>query len=574
MAEIIRMPKMSDTMTDGVIASWLKNVGDSVKSGDILAEVETDKATMELESYEDGTLLFIGPKNGESVSVDGVLAIIGKKDEDISGLMAEVNGGGAAPAAEPKQEAAPASEAKEEPKKEQSAPAAQPAAAANVNAEVVRMPKMSDTMQEGTIVAWHKKVGDKVKSGDLLAEVETDKATMELESYEDGTLLYIGVEAGASVTVDGVLAIIGEEGADYQALLNGGGKAGDKGPDVMSGSIEEVTRAENHKSEGQSNSGDGVNQSADAPVPGQGTETSGISTENKGRVLASPLAKKVAQEKGFNIADIKGSGENGRVVLKDVKSFTPGAVAAPAQPQKAASAPQAAAPAQPGEAFTEVPVSQMRKIIARRLSESLFTAPHFYLTMEIDMDKAMEARVSMNEVAPVKVSFNDMVIKACAAALKKHPAVNSSWLGDKIRYNNVVNIGVAVAVEDGLLVPVVRNADQKSLSVISAEVKDLGGKAKSKKLQPSDWEGSTFTISNLGMFGIEEFTAIINPPDACILAVGGIKQTPVVKNGQIQIGNVMKVTLSCDHRVVDGAVGSAFLQTLKGFLEDPVRMLV
>lgn len=543
-------------MTDGVIASWLKKVGDSVKSGDVLAEVETDKATMELESYEDGTLLFIGPKDGESVPVDGVLAIIGKKDEDISGLLAEVNGGGApAKAEQPKKEEAPKAETKQE-----------AAPATNVNAEVVRMPKMSDTMQEGTIVAWHKKVGDKVKSGDLLAEVETDKATMELESYEDGTLLYIGVEAGNAVEVDGILAIIGEEGADYKALLSGGGA-----PNPTTGSQEEVSRAENHKTDAQTQSGDGVNQAANAPVPGQGSSAS-AGSENQGRIFASPLAKKIAQDKGINLADVKGSGENGRIVQRDVENFTPSAAAPKASAQ--ASAPSAAPVAAPGEAYTEVPVSQMRKVIARRLSESLFTAPHFYLTMEIDMDKAMEARTAMNEVSPVKVSFNDMVIKAAAAALKKHPAVNSSWLGDKIRYNNVVNIGVAVAVEEGLLVPVVRNADQKSLSSISAEVKDLGGKAKSKKLQPSDWEGSTFTISNLGMFGIEEFTAIINPPDACILAVGGIKQTPVVKNGQIQIGNVMKVTLSCDHRVVDGAVGSAFLQTLKAFLENPVTMLV
>ncbi len=411
-----------------------------------------------------------------------------------------------------------------------------------------------------------------MKSGDLLAEVETDKATMELESYEDGTLLYIGVEAGASVAVDGILAIIGEAGADYQALLNGGSSSGGNANPAEAKSQEEATRLEEHKTEAQSQSGDGVNQAAGAPVPGQGTQTASAPA-NQGRLLASPLAKKVAQEKGISLADVKGSGENGRIVLRDVENFTPGA-AAPKAAQLQAAAPQVSAPAQSGEAYTEVPVSQMRKVIARRLSESLFTAPHFFLTMEIDMDKAMEARVAMNEVAPVKVSFNDMVIKAAAAALRKHPAVNSSWLGDKIRYNNVVNIGVAVAVEDGLLVPVVRNADQKSLSTISAEVKDLGGKAKSKKLQPSDWEGSTFTISNLGMFGIEEFTAIINPPDACILAVGGIKETPVVKNGQIQIGNVMKVTLSCDHRVVDGAVGSAFLQTLKAFLENPVTMLV
>ncbi|WP_207431222.1 pyruvate dehydrogenase complex dihydrolipoamide acetyltransferase [Sabulibacter ruber] len=577
MAEIIRMPKMSDTMTEGVIASWLKKVGDSVKSGDVLAEVETDKATMELESYEDGTLLYIGPKDGESVPVDGVLAIIGKQGEDISGLLGQVNGGGAAA---PAQEAPKAEAPKEAPKTEAApAPAAQPAA--NVNANVVTMPKMSDTMQEGTIVAWHKKVGDKVKSGDLLAEVETDKATMELESYEDGTLLYIGVEAGASVAVDGVLCIIGEAGADYQALLNGGGgskaQAENKGPDVLSGSIEEVTRAENHKTDAQSQSGDGVNPTAGAPVPGPGTETAAAPV-NQGRILASPLAKKVAQEKGISLAQVKGSGENGRIVLRDVENFTPSA-APQAQPQQAAApapaaAPQAVPAAAPGVEYTEVPVSQMRKVIARRLAESKFGAPHFYLTMEIDMDNAMKARTSINEVSPVKVSFNDLVIKATAAALRKHPAVNSSWLGDKIRYNNVVNIGVAVAVEEGLLVPVVRNADVKTLSAIAAEVKDLGGKAKSKKLQPAEMTGNTFTISNLGMFGIEEFTAIINPPDACILAVGGIKQTPVVKNGQIQIGNVMKVTLSCDHRVVDGAVGSAFLQTLKGFLEDPVRILV
>ncbi|GAA4296157.1 pyruvate dehydrogenase complex dihydrolipoamide acetyltransferase [Nibribacter koreensis] len=578
MAEIIRMPKMSDTMTDGVIASWLKKVGDSVKSGDVLAEVETDKATMELESYEDGTLLYIGPKNGESVPVDGVLAIIGKQGEDISGLMAEVNGG-AAPA--PKAEKAPQAETpKEEPKKEEAAPAPQPAAAApaaNVNAEIVRMPKMSDTMTDGTIVAWHKKVGDKVKAGDLLAEVETDKATMELESYEDGTLLYIGVEAGSSVAVDGVLCIIGEAGADYKALLNGGAQGGGNANPATAPTQEQATRLEEHKTEAQSQSGDGVGQASSLPTPAPATNASAPAPAagNQGRVLASPLAKKVAQEKGISLTQVKGSGENGRIVLRDVENFTPSAAAPQAQaPVASAPAPFAAPVAAPGEAYSEVPVSQMRKIIAKRLAESKFSAPHFYLTMEIDMDRAMEARASMNEVSPVKVSFNDLVIKAAAAALRKHPAVNSSWLGDKIRYNNVINIGVAVAVEDGLLVPVVRNADQKTLSAISAEVKDLGGKAKSKKLQPSDWEGNTFTISNLGMFGIEEFTAIINPPDACILAVGGIKQTPVVKNGQIQIGNIMKVTLSCDHRVVDGAVGSAFLQTLKGFLEDPVRMLV
>lgn len=545
-------------MTEGVIASWLKKEGDKVSSGDILAEVETDKATMELESYEDGTLLYIGPKKGDSVPVDALIAIIGKEGEDISGLLNDAKGGNGKPAAK---------EEKPEEKKEETkaAPAPQEAPAkvadvSNIKASVIRMPKMSDTMTEGVLVSWQKKEGDKVKSGDILAEVETDKATMELESYEDGTLLYIGVNEGDSVAVDAIIAIIGEEGADYKALLS-------------AASSNKQSRQENAKTD------EAIEESVDAVTSEKVEETkvtdtateSNEASEN-GRIKASPLAKRVAKEKGYNLSQIKGSGENGRIVLRDVENFTPSAA-----PQKAAApqaAPAAAIPGAPAEAYEEVNVSQMRKVIARRLAESKFSAPHFYLTMEIDMDKAIEARASINEVSPVKVSFNDLVIKAAAAALRQHPAVNSSWLGDKIRYNKHINIGVAVAVEEGLLVPVVRNADFKSLSAISAEVKDLGGKAKSKKLQPSDWEGNTFTISNLGMFGIEEFTAIINPPDACIMAVGGIKQTPVVRNGEIKIGNVMKVTLSCDHRVVDGAVGSAFLQTFKNLLENPVRILV
>ncbi|OKL40377.1 pyruvate dehydrogenase complex dihydrolipoamide acetyltransferase [Pontibacter flavimaris] len=564
MAEVIKMPKMSDTMTEGVIASWLKKEGDKVSAGDILAEVETDKATMELESYEDGTLLYIGPKKGDSVPVNAVIAIIGKEGEDISGLLSEVKGGGA-PAAK-----AEVKEEKPEPKKEEAKPAAAKAEApaktavdtSNIKASVIRMPKMSDTMTEGVLVSWLKKQGDKVKSGDVLAEVETDKATMELESYEDGTLLYTGVKEGDSVAIDAIIAIIGEEGADYKALLE------------ASSSNTEV-REENAQTD------EAIEASVDATTSEKVQETKVTDTAGQetaagsenGRIKASPLAKRVAKEKGFNLSQIKGSGEGGRIVLRDVENFTPSAA-----PQKAAS-PQAAPassaiPGAPAEAYEEVAVSQMRKVIARRLAESKFSAPHFYLTMEIDMDKAIEARASINEVSPVKVSFNDLVIKAAAAALRQHPAVNSSWLGDKIRYNKHINIGVAVAVEEGLLVPVVRNADYKSLSAIAAEVKDLGGRAKSKKLQPAEWEGNTFTVSNLGMFGIEEFTAIINPPDACIMAVGGIKQTPVVKNGNIQIGNVMKVTLSCDHRVVDGAVGSAFLQTFKNLLENPVRILV
>ncbi|MDF7812268.1 pyruvate dehydrogenase complex dihydrolipoamide acetyltransferase [Hymenobacter sp. YC55] len=576
MAEIIKMPKMSDTMTEGVIATWLKKVGDKIKSGDVLAEVETDKATMELENYEDGTLLYIGPKEGESVAVDGILAIVGKEGEDFSGLLSGGQGGAPAAAEAPKAEAAPAPQAPAAP-----APALEPVAtpvsapvvaapaapAGNgKKATVVRMPKMSDTMTEGTIASWLKKVGDKVKSGDVLAEVETDKATMELENYEDGTLLYIGPKDGEAIAVDGVLAIIGEEGADVQALL--GGQSGGSAAPAAAPAPEEAAPA--------------------ATAPAAATTTQ---QPAGGRLLASPLAKSIAKEKGIDLNTIKGSGENGRIISRDLESVQPSAApaaqpaatpaaqpaaapqAAPAAPS-AQPAPQAAASAPASQDYTDTPVSQMRKVIARRLSESLFTAPHFYLTMEILMDRAMEVRTQLNALSPVKLSFNDLVIKAAAVALKQHPAVNSSWLGDKIRQNKVVNIGVAVAVDEGLLVPVVRNADGKGLSTIATEVKELAGKAKSKKLQPAEWEGSTFTISNLGMFGIDEFTAIINPPDACILAVGGIKQTAVVKDGALTIGNIMKVTLSCDHRVVDGATGAAFLQTLKSLLEDPMRMLI
>ncbi|GAA4504957.1 pyruvate dehydrogenase complex dihydrolipoamide acetyltransferase [Hymenobacter ginsengisoli] len=557
---------MSDTMTEGVIAAWLKKVGDKVKSGDILAEVETDKATMELENYEDGTLLYIGPKEKDSVPVDGVLAIVGKEGEDISVLL---NGQGGASAPQAAAAPAPASPAPA-PAPQAAAPAPAPAApAAPANgkkATVVRMPKMSDTMTEGTIAAWLKKVGDKVKSGDVLAEVETDKATMELENYEDGTLLYTGPKEGEAVAVDGVLAIIGEEGADIQALL--GGQSG--GAPAAAAPAETAAPS-----------------ASAAAAPAAAPQA-----ESTGRLLASPLAKSIAKDKGVDLRQIKGSGENGRIVARDLENAQPGAspapAAAPAAPasapseyiqaalpeQQAAKPAAAPAPAAAEGTYTDTPVSQMRKVIAKRLSESLFTAPHFYLTMEILMDKAMETRVKLNELSPVKLSFNDMVIKASAVALKQHPAINSSWLGDRIRQNKVVNIGVAVAVDEGLLVPVIRNADGKGMSQIATEVKELAGKAKSKKLQPAEWEGSTFTISNLGMFGIDEFTAIINPPDACILAVGGIKQTAVVKDGALAIGNIMKVTLSCDHRVVDGATGAAFLQTLKALLEDPMRMLI
>lgn len=542
MAEVIRMPKMSDTMEEGVIASWLVKVGDKVSSGDILAEVETDKATMELESYEDGVILHIGIQEKEAAPIDGIIAIIGEEGEDFSALLSE---GGNNPAkAESKEQASSVVEEET---------AGEKMDTSSIAANAIRMPKMSDTMEEGIIASWLVKEGDVVASGDILAEVETDKATMELESYEDGTLLYIGAEAGSSVPIDGIIAIIGEKDADWKTLLKA-----ESTPSKPAEKKEEVV---------QSTGSESTSSTASASTS---------TTVEGGRVKASPLAKKMAADKGYDLTQIAGSGENGRIVKRDVENFTPSA--APQVKQTASSATQTPVVMQSvplgEESYTEESISQMRKTIARRLADSKFTAPHFYLTMEINMDKAIAARKSMNELSPVKISFNDIVLKAAAAALRQHPKVNSSWLGDTIRYNQHIHIGVAVAVEEGLLVPVVRFADQKPLSQISAEVKELGGKARDKKLQPSDWEGNTFTISNLGMFGIEEFTAIINPPDACIMAVGGIKQTPIVVDGEIKVGNMMKVTLSCDHRVVDGAVGSAFLQTFKQLLEDPVRILI
>ncbi len=543
MAEVIRMPKMSDTMEEGVIASWLKKEGDEVNSGDILAEVETDKATMELESYNDGVLLHIGVKEKDAVAVDGVIAIIGEKGEDISALLKEIeSGGGSSNGSAP--------EPKEETKSE--APT-ESIDTSNIKASVIKMPKMSDTMEEGVIASWLKKVGDKVQSGDILAEVETDKATMELESYEDGILLYTAVEAGKGVPVDGVIAVIGEKGADFESLVKAAGQP----------------KKEEKKEEAPAPAAVSAPASKPAATPAP-SPVAAPSTNSNGRIKASPLAKKIAEERGIDISAVSGSGDGGRIVKKDVENFTPSA-----QPAASSSAPSIALPSVVGEERTnEEPLSQMRKAIARRLSESKFTAPHFYLTMEINMDKAIAARTSMNEVSPVKLSFNDLVIKAAAAALRQHPDVNVSWAGDKLLKHQHINIGVAVAIPDGLIVPVVKFADSKTLSHISAEVKELAGKAKDKKLQPEEFSGGTFSISNLGMFGIEEFTAIINPPEACIMAVGGIKETAVVKNGQLAVGNMMKVTLSCDHRAVDGAVGAAFLKTFKELLEDPVRILI
>jgi len=539
MAEVIRMPKMSDTMEEGVIAAWLKKEGEEISSGDVLAEVETDKATMELESYNDGTLLHIGIKEKEAVPVDGVIAIVGEKGEDISALLGELK----SEVVETKEEPAAAIE--------ESNPPSESVDTSGINATVVTMPKMSDTMTEGVISVWLKKVGDKVESGDILAEVETDKATMELESYEDGTLLYTAVEAGNAVIVDGVIAVIGEEGVDFQPLLAQVPK-------------KEVTPTPAPKAESKP-----VTVSAPAPVATPQPAISTTAPSANGRIKASPLAKKLATEKGIDIKAVTGSGDGGRIVKKDIENFVP------TQLSTESGSSVAALPAVVGEEHSEeIAISQMRKTIAKRLSSSKFTAPHFYLTMEINMDKAIEARKSMNEVSPVKLSFNDMILKATAAAIRQHPDVNVSWEGDRILKHQHIHIGVAMAIPDGLVVPVVRFADNKSLAHISTEVKAYGQKAKDKKLQIEDFTGNTFTISNLGMFGIEEFTAIINSPDSCIMAVGGIKETVIVKNGEMKPGNVMKVTLSCDHRAVDGAVGAAFLQTFKGLLEDPVRILI
>ncbi|MDN3676366.1 2-oxo acid dehydrogenase subunit E2 [Flavobacterium paronense] len=543
MATIITMPRLSDTMTEGTVATWLKKVGDTIKEGDILAEIETDKATMEFESFNDGTLLYIGIKEGETASVDSLLAIIGKEGEDISAL---ISGAATAPA-----------QAKTEEKVE--APAevkpttdnAQPTTASLPKGViVVTMPRLSDTMTEGTVATWLKKVGDEVKEGDILAEIETDKATMEFESFNTGTLLFIGINEGQSAPVDSVLAIIGPAGTDITGIAENYAKGG----------AAPVTSTPD---------------TASAPVAATQNTVEETSSD---RIFASPLAKQIAKDKGINLSQIKGSGENGRITKSDVENFTPSASAPSQATQPTTDNTQQTTVVRPfvpaGETSTEeVKNSQMRKTIAIRLSESIFTAPHFYLTVEIAMDEAMKSRVTINTIPDTKVSFNDMVIKACAMALKRHPKVNTQWQADAIIINHHVNIGVAVAVEDGLVVPVLKFTDQMTLTQIGSSVKDLAGKAKSKKLQPAEMEGSTFTVSNLGMFGIQSFTSIINQPNSAILSVGAIEEKPVVRNGQIVVGNTMMLTLACDHRTVDGATGAQFLQTLRQYLENPVTML-
>ncbi|WP_341216853.1 pyruvate dehydrogenase complex dihydrolipoamide acetyltransferase [uncultured Wocania sp.] len=553
MAIVVNMPRLSDTMEEGTVAAWLKKVGDKVEEGDILAEIETDKATMEFESFNEGTLLHIGVQEGETTKVDALLAIIGDEGEDISALL---NGNGNASA-----------EAKKEEKKEdatqQSAHDSNQDDVSNDKEEsvskvelpegviVVTMPRLSDTMEEGTVATWLKKVGDTVEEGDILAEIETDKATMEFESFQSGTLLEIGLQEGESAKVDALLAIIGPAGTDVSNVarnfkVDSGVEKTEEAP--------KVEKAEAPKQE------KAVSSSATEKPQKQVSASS-----SNGRLFASPLAKKIAEEKGINLSQVSGTGENGRIVKSDVENFTP-AISSAASVDKFVPTGQ--------EDFEDVTNSQMRKAIAKALTNSKFTAPHYYLSVEFDMENAIAFRAQFNSIPDTKISYNDIIVKACALALKQHPQVNSQWFADKMRLNNHVHIGVAVAVPDGLVVPVVKFANEQSLPQIGAAVKDLAGKARNKKLTPGDMEGSTFTVSNLGMFGIDTFTSIINQPNSAILSVGNIVEKPVVKNGQIVVGNTMKLSLACDHRTVDGATGAQFLQTLKGYIENPVTMLV
>ncbi len=532
MAEIITMPRLSDTMEEGTVASWLKKVGDKVSEGDILAEIETDKATMEFESFHEGILLHIGVQEGETTEVDKLLAIIGEKGEDVSSLLKDAN-----------------SDVKEEPKKEELNP--EPDTSSSEFTEipegviVITMPRLSDTMEEGTVASWLKKVGDEVSEGDILAEIETDKATMEFESFNSGNLLYVGLKEGESAKVDSLLAIIGPKGTDVSNLASNF---------KMDVKPSEIKTEENQ-----------VTQTPKTEAKVASAPTAVNSTS--GRVFVSPLAKKMAEEKGINLTQVQGSGENGRIIKRDIENFTPSAAIQ-------SSAPVAKFVPSGQEDSDEVKHSQMRKVIAKRLGESKFTAPHYYLAVEFDMDNAIAFREQFNSIPDTKISFNDMVVKACALALRQHPQVNSQWFDDKMVLNNHVHIGVAVAVEDGLVVPVVRFANEQSLQQLGDTVKDYAVRARNKKLTPEEMEGSTFTISNLGMFGIESFTSIINQPNSAILSVGTIVQKPVIKNGQIAVGNTMKLTLACDHRTVDGVTGSEFLQTLQGYIENPVTMLV
>ncbi|EAQ38633.1 pyruvate dehydrogenase E2 component (dihydrolipoamide acetyltransferase) [Dokdonia sp. MED134] len=547
MAEVINMPRLSDTMEEGTVATWLKSVGDKVEEGDILAEIETDKATMEFESFNEGVLLHIGIEEGQTAKVDTLLAIIGEEGEDISGLL---NGDASAKEEETSTSDSSDSEDNAEATAEDDT---QEDTSSDVpeGVIVVTMPRLSDTMEEGTVATWLKSVGDMVEEGDILAEIETDKATMEFESFQSGTLLHIGINEGETAKVDALLAIIGPEGTDVSGVIKSGGAPAKSAP--------KKEEKKEEKKEAPKASKENTTSAPKAAAPAKATTTT---STNGGRIFVSPLAKKIAEEKGINLAQVKGTGENGRIVKSDVENFTP---------STGGSVQQFVATGE--ESFEEIENSQMRKAIARGLGKSKFTAPHYYLNVEFNMENMMSFRKQFNTQPDTKVSFNDMIIKATSIALKQHPQVNSQWFDDKMRLNHHVHIGVAVAVPDGLVVPVVEFANEKSLQQINAEVKTLAGKARDKKLTIPEMEGSTFTISNLGMFGITDFTSIINQPNSAILSVGAIVEKPVVKNGQLVVGHTMKLTLACDHRTVDGATGAQFLQTLKTYIENPVLML-
>ena len=546
MAIVVNMPRLSDTMEEGTVASWLKNVGDFVEEGDILAEIETDKATMEFESFNEGVLLHIGVQEGETTKVDQLLAIIGEEGEDISAIL---NGNekslSSNDSSEQNIDQTETTEEEENITQTSNIPE---------GVIVVTMPRLSDTMEEGTVANWLKNVGDYVEEGDILAEIETDKATMEFESFNEGTLLHVGLSVGDSAKVDDLLAIIGPEGTDVTDIANNFSVQVDKN--------ETSSEAKNEIKEVK------ANEISDTTINEISTtiETSPEAIENQGRIFISPLAKKIANEKGISLNQIQGSGENGRIIKRDIENYNP----------SSKSISQTVAKFLPTgiEDFDEIKHSQMRKVIAKRLGESKFTAPHYYLTVEFDMDNAITFRQQFNSIPDTKISFNDIIVKASALALREHPQVNSQWFDDKMKLNNHVHVGVAVAVEDGLVVPVVKFANEQTLPQIGAAVKDYASKARNKKLTPQEMEGSTFTISNLGMFGIESFTSIINQPNSAILSVGSIVQKPVVKNDKIVVGNTMKLTLACDHRTVDGATGAAFLQTLKGYIENPITMLL
>ena len=538
------MPRLSDTMEEGVVAKWLVNEGDTIKEGDILAEIETDKATMEFESFHDGVLLHIGIKEGETAAVDTLLAIVGEKDEDISGLLSPSSNSGQLDLVDQINESENLIQNTED---QSTIKVITPVL--NDSFQIVTMPRLSDTMEEGTVSSWLVNVGDVVKEGDILAEIETDKATMEFESFHEGTLLFIGINVGETAKVDTLLAVIGDPNSDYKTAIDNFG---------INPTANDKVEIEDNTTEIIIENSETITESVKEP----------ISNNENLRVLASPLAKKIAKEKSIDLNLINGSGDNGRIIKEDVENFNP-TVVSDFKDNSSSTIVESGT-----ESFEDIENSQMRKTIARRLKESKFSAPHYYLSVEFEMDNAIAFRNQYNSLPETKISFNDIVVKACAIALKQHPRVNSQWFDDKMRLNHHVHVGVAVGVPDGLVVPVIRFANEKSIPEIGSLVKSYASKARDKKLSPDEMQGSTFTVSNLGMFGIEEFTSIINQPNSAILSVGTIVKKPVVREDKITIGHTMKITLACDHRTVDGVTGSLFLQTLKGFVENPVTMLV